>query len=405
MRDRKILYILLLTAAVGSAVTLCTGFLTGGMDWAGQVTVTLEDKAEPAGNAERIAASDAEGGVNGNIAQPLGEPRAYEGNTTITGTGQEGLPAVDVQPQADAEAAAAAADVALAGDIQPEPDVALAGDIQPQPDMAPAGDIQVQADMAPAGNIQLQADMAPAGDIQVQADMALAGDIQPQADAAPSGDTGQAGEKLPAGAEAARDTAEPAKTGQQDGGTGGSALQAPQDNGTSAYVKEEVRQVALSPLETAAVYDSGSETMTASAVAADGGASSETENAYLKRLKELDAQIRKSREAQSAANTAGAGGNSQARNAADNELKLWDSELSTIYNEILKSLDEKEVQDLVTAERQWMKNRDAAAVEAAKNSAGGSLESVEYTASLAETTRARAYELVGLYASVLTERE
>ena len=154
-----------------------------------------------------------------------------------------------------------------------------------------------------------------------------------------------------------------------------------------------------------AVYDSGSETMTASAVAADGGASSETENAYLKRLKELDAQIRKSREAQSAANTAGAGGNSQARNAADNELKLWDSELSTIYNEILKSLDEKEVQDLVTAERQWMKNRDAAAVEAAKNSAGGSLESVEYTASLAETTRARAYELVGLYASVLTERE
>ena len=135
---------------------------------------------------------------------------------------------------------------------------------------------------------------------------------------------------------------------------------------------------------------------------ADGGASLD-ENPYYIRLTELDAQIRKNREEQSASNTTGMGGSSLANNTVSNELKLWEGELNTIYNEVLKQLDETHTRELVTAERQWMKNSDAAAVEAAKNSAGGSSESVEYMAAKAESTRARAYELVRLYAAVLTE--
>lgn len=54
-------------------------------------------------------------------------------------------------------------------------------------------------------------------------------------------------------------------------------------------------------------------------------------------------------------------------------------------------------------QRAWLKERDSAAVEAAKNSAGGSSESLEYTASLAESTRARAYELAELYKAELAD--
>ncbi len=165
-----------------------------------------------------------------------------------------------------------------------------------------------------------------------------------------------------------------------------------------------VQFVELSPMETtAAAEESDSEGAFESADFENpgGGASSE-ENPYLLRLTELDAQIQKSRENQNAANAGGAD-NTLAKNIAGNELKLWDSELSTIYNTILKHLDEEQTQQLVVTERQWMKDRDAAAVEAAKSSAGGSLESVEYTSSQAESTRARAYELAIRYSAFLME--
>ena len=50
-----------------------------------------------------------------------------------------------------------------------------------------------------------------------------------------------------------------------------------------------------------------------------------------------------------------------------------------------------------------MKTRDGLAMEAAKNSQGGSSESVEYTVSLTESTRQRAYELIEIYADELAE--
>ncbi len=126
--------------------------------------------------------------------------------------------------------------------------------------------------------------------------------------------------------------------------------------------------------------------------------SGESRSYYVKRLQDLDSQIQKNKESQTGANV-----NSSVKSAASSELKLWDSELNDIYNAILNRLDQQESEELVKEERAWLKERDSLAMEAAKNSAGGSSESIEYTISLMESTRLRAYELAQRYAHVLEE--
>lgn len=123
---------------------------------------------------------------------------------------------------------------------------------------------------------------------------------------------------------------------------------------------------------------------------------------YRNRLMELDVQIRKSRESQTSSGT-NLNSNSQTQNSVSGELKLWDNELNVVYDEILSRLDEKQAGELVEEERQWMKERDRLASEAAKASSDDAQESVEYTASLAESTRLRAYELVNAYEYLLTD--
>jgi len=124
----------------------------------------------------------------------------------------------------------------------------------------------------------------------------------------------------------------------------------------------------------------------------------EVQSYYKKRLLDLDSQIEKNRKSQQLS-----GLNFSARSAASNELKLWDGELNAIYNAVLERLDQERSELLVAEQRVWMKERDSLAMEAAKNSAGSTSESVEYTASLAESTRLRAYELVEEYAEELGE--
>lgn len=126
--------------------------------------------------------------------------------------------------------------------------------------------------------------------------------------------------------------------------------------------------------------------------------SAESQSYYVKRLQDLDSQIRKNKESQTGANV-----NSSVKSAAASELKLWDSELNDIYNAVLDRLGQEESEELVKEERAWLKERDSLAMDAAKKSAGGSSESLEYTMSLIESTRQRAYELAGRYAQVLEE--
>ncbi|MBT9779596.1 DUF1311 domain-containing protein [Clostridium sp. MCC353] len=118
-------------------------------------------------------------------------------------------------------------------------------------------------------------------------------------------------------------------------------------------------------------------------------------NAYENRLSELDAQIKRLREEETDSNT------NSIKTTAETELKLWDGELNLIYGAIIGELDEKEKEELIMEEREWMKDRDALAVAAAKKSGGGTMEGLEYTASLADSTRKRVYELAATYKDVL----
>lgn len=167
---------------------------------------------------------------------------------------------------------------------------------------------------------------------------------------------------------------------------------------TNSQVEETMSEV-LSPLETTAAVTFIESEQTgpgapptrksATLMEGDNGKAS-----YRARLDELDLQIQKIRSSETEAATY------SMKTAAENELKLWDSELNNIYNDLLNYLDEEQTKELVSAEREWMKERDAKAVEAAKNSAGGTLEGLEYTASLAESTRQRAYALADMYEQV-----
>lgn len=147
----------------------------------------------------------------------------------------------------------------------------------------------------------------------------------------------------------------------------------------------------ISPLDTAAAVEMEAYS------AGDTGAK-ESVSYYKKRLNDLDSQIQKNKTAQDSVNI-----NNSAKSAASNELKLWDGELNTIYNEILDRLDKDRSASLVEEQRAWMKERDGLAMEAAKNSAGGSAESVEYIVSQIESTRQRAYDLVECYEALLTD--
>ena len=353
MGDRKILYLLLLTAVVGSVITLCTGFLTGGLERPGQVTVTLAGGSELQDNNRNRAAgpvsdgSEEETGVS--AAGAAGVLPAQGEVPSAAGTAEKALPDGNERTQEDtADGTAdgtAPADAVWVSDLTEDP----ADGVENPDDAGDGAAFEVIGAEMPEGSGQAEE--------RTDAVVYAAGSADPQEEGGPAG-----------------------------------------------YAKENPQQVVLSPLETAAGYDGSQEFAAVSVEVSDGGAFSDEDTIYLRRLKELDAQIQKSRETQNTAASAGSS-NSLAKNAASNELKLWDSELNAIYNEILKHLDEEQTQELVSAERQWMKNRDADAVEAAKNSAGGSLESVEYTASLASSTRARAYELVSLYGSVLTEQK
>ena len=89
------------------------------------------------------------------------------------------------------------------------------------------------------------------------------------------------------------------------------------------------------------------------------------------------------------------------KSLAETEMKLWETELNSVYTQIMEHLNADEQQALAKNQRQWMNDRDAQAEKAAPNSSGGSIESAEYTASLASSTRQRAYDLLESYQNYL----
>lgn len=183
-----------------------------------------------------------------------------------------------------------------------------------------------------------------------------------------------------------------------------------QDEADGAAVPEmtggAVPEAAAMPSPAAAVADSTEEKkqsssvaispLTGSQAASEKKASSTLTRAdYAKKLADLDAQIQKMKDSEVEPNT------DSYKNMADYEYRSWDSELNAIYQELLNCMPEDDAQALRLEEREWMKERDLTARKVISKYNGGTIESLEYTASLADSTRTRAYALLEEYGSYL----
>ena len=129
-----------------------------------------------------------------------------------------------------------------------------------------------------------------------------------------------------------------------------------------------------------------------------GVVSEESEsNSALIRLRELDNQIARNR-AKETERTASA-----SKNSAESEWKLWETEIQRMLGTLKECLDEQQQDTLMQQQRDWMRNREGQAVDASKKQRGTSMEEVSYNRSLAELTRARAYELAEIYGEYFKE--
>lgn len=159
---------------------------------------------------------------------------------------------------------------------------------------------------------------------------------------------------------------------------------APQENQGQELEKNTGSSVVISPL-------TGAADITAKKEAAFAPSSED----YRKKLQDIEAQIKKMKDSGVEPST------DSYKNIADYEYRLWDNELNTIYQDIIGKMTVEEADALRAEEREWMKVRDQIAHKAIAKYNGGTVESLEYTASMAETTRARAYELLENYGSYL----
>lgn len=119
---------------------------------------------------------------------------------------------------------------------------------------------------------------------------------------------------------------------------------------------------------------------------------------HLQHLEELDAQIAVNRAANKEATT------STMKVNAEYELRLWETEMETIVEVLSRQLSAENYEDFLTQQRSWLRERETQAMEASKKRSGSALESVEYTASLAEQTRSRVYAIAEEYKRLLEEQ-
>ncbi|KJJ40318.1 hypothetical protein UM89_20530 [Bacillus subtilis] len=77
--------------------------------------------------------------------------------------------------------------------------------------------------------------------------------------------------------------------------------------------------------------------------------------------------------------------------------QMWDGLLNEIYGALQKQLSASDMAALKIEQRQWIKDRDAAAQKRYDEEGGGSLSRVVQTEELAKQTKERCYELVNTY--------
>ncbi|WP_068613271.1 lysozyme inhibitor LprI family protein [Paenibacillus tuaregi] len=91
------------------------------------------------------------------------------------------------------------------------------------------------------------------------------------------------------------------------------------------------------------------------------------------------------------------GSTASMREASSEMFKRWDQALNEVYGALKQQLSKKDMAKLKTEQRRWIKQRDEEAEKAGKEFEGGTLEPVIFTATQAEMTKKRCYELVKTY--------
>ncbi|WP_213621233.1 lysozyme inhibitor LprI family protein [Paenibacillus sp. J22TS3] len=91
------------------------------------------------------------------------------------------------------------------------------------------------------------------------------------------------------------------------------------------------------------------------------------------------------------------GSTASMREASSEMFKRWDQALNEVYGALKQQLSKKDMAKLKTEQRKWIKQRDEEAEKAGKEFEGGTLEPVIFTATQAEMTKKRCYELVKTY--------
>lgn len=158
---------------------------------------------------------------------------------------------------------------------------------------------------------------------------------------------------------------------------------------TFAAVAAEEESAAASPRMEAAVAFAEVETAIADTAVSKA----------MQDLQDLDEQIARSHTGDQDTTT------NSMKAAAENERKLWDAQLDKFLDKLERKLPAKEKEQLFSAQREWMRERESTAVAISKKQSGGALQELEYNLSIKETTRTRAYELVKQYEEILSEAE
>lgn len=86
------------------------------------------------------------------------------------------------------------------------------------------------------------------------------------------------------------------------------------------------------------------------------------------------------------------------KTSAETEVKMWDSEMNTVYNALLAILPQEEAEALAKEQKEWLKTRESSAAE--QSGKTGNVGGITYSSSLVNLTRDRAYELADRYEEV-----
>lgn len=75
----------------------------------------------------------------------------------------------------------------------------------------------------------------------------------------------------------------------------------------------------------------------------------------------------------------------------------WNDMLNEVYGVLIEQLPEDEMDVIREEQVEWISIRDEKAVESGKKHEGGTMQPVDYSDSLGESTKERCYELVNKY--------